>query len=134
MNLSPGDVVVVDANVLIMRKTSGRVCEKIISSRAHLAVSDKLLDECYRHVADAGWSPLAFKQLRLKRLEERGALIYKKDKDLRIIIPNHMPDHHVGNLAITVGAKVIVSLNEKHKPILEKYGLVVTNLTEFMNS
>ena len=131
MNLNLGDIVVVDTNVLITRKRSGRICERIINSGVRLAVSDKLLDECYRNVAKTGWSPVAFKELRLRCLEKHRVLIHKKDEDLRKIIPNHMPDHHIGNLALTVGARIVISLNKKHKPILERYGLLVVNPSEF---
>ncbi|RLG00192.1 MAG: hypothetical protein DRN49_03300 [Thaumarchaeota archaeon] len=82
----------------------------------------------------SGMSPLVFEWHRLGPLKEKGLYRHVRDKDMLRVVPEQEEDSHIGNLAATVGAKVIVMRNKKSAPTLRQtYGLPVVSLKEFLD-
>ena len=134
MNLHPGDIVVVDASVMVTKNAGTIITERLLKKRAILVVSNELLSEYRRNVAKAGYSPAALEKFRLERLKRHGLLFHIKDEKLKKIVPENMPDHHVGNLVATVNAKALVIHNKKATQKLKNcFNLPVVNMREFLD-
>jgi len=120
--------IVIDASSLLTDKRGRELIEEVKNRGIKIYVSDTLMSEYRRNVEKT----IGFRMfsVRLSELESRSLLKRIRDEELTKVIVGH--DAHLINLALTVGACIIISEDKNARKKAEKHNVKALPAEEFL--